>query len=913
MNPVTRMGRRVSALAAALVLMVCASREAFAEKQTPYVWKSAGIGTAAPEDYSWDQKTLKITGAGAGLNVKGNDQFQFVYLTRQAGDFEVVVRLADFTGSGDAGAGIMARIDDTPHGAMAALFFNRKDNSVNWKSRISGATPQETPRMFSAGIPLAQRPPLWLRMVRLGKNFAVYKSRDGQLWSMISNVSGGPVALAGRLKLGFFVFSAAEDKPVTATFDSIRIGAAQMRYKTSWVGNTFGCRGEDNHVSNGLSALWVAPDGTCYASSYWDEAGQPVTSYRNGRVVRGLPIGTPQTAEGGITGDATNLFVATVGRITVLDPAAPDYAPRPLCLAVSLLSTNTHNSVVSGMASSGRELFVADSRENLIRVASLEPVGTRGSKGESAELVSRAFPFERPGSMTLDQRGDLWIIQRGNDFPIGGALTAKYPAAVKCYATNGTFTGRAITDVVNPRALGYDAVRDQLLVAENGPALNVRFYSGLATNPAVARTFGEQGGIFSGKHPGLVNDPAAGGYARFAGIAGVGMDAQGNLYVGGGFQGTDLRMFTPAGKLGWMVNSLMFCNTYDVDSASDGAEIYGTYNHLHLDLSKTEPGQEQRYVGYNWDLRNFGEPVRAGGSQSIVRRLGDKRSAKRLVMFTSGQGTVGDILIFRYDGELAIPAGDIREHGTAVWSDANGNGKAEPEEITKMASAISWITGLCVDSKGDIWAATATTGGSFMRHFTFKGFNASGVPLYSGVRGEGYEDLRFPEEGDKTSGWGMASRLDYDADRDILVAFYPAVARTGEGDTSTPQYVMARYDNWSQGNRASKWKVKALRPETDPDYFMYEVKLYPYSGYMGMEIAGDYVFCAYLFGEVHVFDLNTGKLVETLSMGPEVNGQSAWEDAAMGLRAFKRKNGDYLIFTENSGWGGKNNFFRWRP
>ena len=98
---------------------------------------------------------------------------------------------------------------------------------------------------------------------------------------------------------------------------------------------------------------------------------------------------------------------------------------------------------------------------------------------------------------------------------------------------------------------------------------------------------------------------------------------------------------------------------------------------------------------------------------------------------------------------------------------------------------------------------------------------------------------------------------------------------------------MARYDNWSKGNRTSRWKVKAFRPETDPDYFMYEVKLYPYSGYMGMQVAGDYVFFAYLFGEVHVFDLNTGKLVEIFALGPEANGQSAWEDAAMGLRAFK--------------------------
>ncbi len=555
----------------------------------------------------------------------------------------------------------MARANNAPNGAMAASFFKTKGNTTGWLSRMPGASPQEKPRMFSAGIPLAQKPPLWLRMVRMGKNFAVYKSRDGKLWSMISNVSGGPCALEGQLELGFFVSSAAKGKLVTATFDSIRIGAAHMRYKTSWVGNSFGCREEDNHVSNMLLAMWVAPDGVCYANSYWDEAGQPVTSYRNGKVAGGLPLGGPRPAEGGIAGDDRHLFVATDDHITELDPAAPDFSPRPVVLSVNLLDKKTNCSVVSGMASNGRELFVADSRCNLVRVATLKPVPTchidcagndgvatapapvvvpgndprfapalvyqtqrvgRGNKytipgftsgsaytvrghfaeyvnrpakcdprnlylsvndvqvpvaelaggvlkavvkdfpgvkadakgnivfnvssyggpgicgfeildaqgkrvfavncggppvgdfkGESPELVSRDFPFDRPGAMAIDKRGDLWIIQRGNDFPGAPTVAAKYPAAVKCYKADGGYAGRQITDVVNPRALAYDAAKDQLLVAENGPDLNVRFYSGLETTPALARTFGEKGGIYSGKHPGLVNDPAAGGCA----------------------------------------------------------------------------------------------------------------------------------------------------------------------------------------------------------------------------------------------------------------------------------------------------------------------------------------------------------------------------------------------------------------
>ena len=227
-----------------------------------------------------------MIGAGAGLNVKGADQLHFVHVGRPAGDFEVVVRLAGLAGEGDARAGIMARADGGASAAMATVSFQVKDNGLGWMSRIPGGEPSAPPRLFSGGIQLANKPPLWLRMVRRSKDFAVYKSRDGRLWSMISNVSGGPIVLDGPVQLGVFVSSGVEGKTATASFDSIATGGPQMRYKTSWVGNTFGSREEDKYVSNTISAMWVAPDGTCYTSSYWDEGGRPVTSYRDGRAAR---------------------------------------------------------------------------------------------------------------------------------------------------------------------------------------------------------------------------------------------------------------------------------------------------------------------------------------------------------------------------------------------------------------------------------------------------------------------------------------------------------------------------------------------------------------------------------------------------------------------------------------------------
>ncbi len=163
------------------------------------------------------------------------------------------------------------RTTNDPKSAMAGLFLKSKDNALAWKSRVLGKSPKQGAKVFSGGTALVQKPPLWLKMVRLGENFAVYKSRDGWLWTLISNVSGGPIALESTFELGLFVSGSEDGKPAKAKFDSITIGPPRMRYKTSWVGNTFGSRNEDGHVSNGLKAMWVGADGVCYTSAYWDE------------------------------------------------------------------------------------------------------------------------------------------------------------------------------------------------------------------------------------------------------------------------------------------------------------------------------------------------------------------------------------------------------------------------------------------------------------------------------------------------------------------------------------------------------------------------------------------------------------------------------------------------------------------
>ena len=1065
MNHSFRHGVPVVLVVVALILGGCASPSGVAGPawETDLAWQASAVGESGGGMHQWDVATsaMTLTGGGAGLNVKEADQCHFLHIDRPAGDFEILARLTAFA-SDDASAvaGIMVRPaeHDAPDGAMIALYYRGGDNSLTWNARVPAgkANPvNDRAQWLRSDINLANKgpagkAPLWLRLVRMDNNFAVYKSRDGYLWTMITNVSGGPFVLEGPLRVGLFCTGA---ETTTAAFDSIKIGAPHMRYRTGWVGNSFGMRMEDGHVSNAVAAMWVSPDGTCYTSAYWDEGGQPVKAYRDGKVVHGFPIHSPLTRQGGITGHGQRLYVATLSNLTEIDIESKDVT-RTFTMSVDLLDRRVRTtSVVSGMAANGKELFIADKRDHKIRVVSLDPVptyqestarlnriilptspvevpegderfapaeiyqsqrvgagvrytfpnmqpgasytirlhlaefvgrpenadpyrysvliehttpidvaeaaggvrkavvkdlpdykaddagklvmeyGTYSGPGicglevlgadgqrvlavncgggpvedftsEADELVERAFAFDNPGVMAFDKRGHLWIIQRAAE---GAEGTPATRGSVKCYTTDGQFTGRQITDVTNPNVLAYDAVKDELLVGEDLPDLNVRVYAKLDNQPTLARTFGEKGGIYAGKTPGVVYDPRAGGHARFYGITGLGVDAAGNLYVASDWQGTDLRMFTPEGTLGWHLYALMFCSTYDVDPASDGESILGTFHHMRLDLDKTTPGSEQSLFAYNWDWRRFGEATKAGDTQSIVRRMGPDN---RRIMFCSNQGIVGDVLILRYEGEVAIPCGGTRNYGKYLWIDTNGDGVEDPDEMILMEPSIGWVTTMCIDSRGDLWLGQPYTGGSYMRHFPFKGFNDKGVPLYNE-----FEDILFPEEGAKTNAWAMVCRMDYDADRDVLIAFYPAVARQGGDDTSPYQYFFGRYDNWSKGNRTATWKHKALTPyeSATADNFMYETDLYPYGSYMGMQFVGDYVFFAYIFGEVHVYDAATGKLVEILSMGPEVAGRSAWEDAAMGLRAFQRKNGEYLIFTENSGYGGKNNFFRWTP
>ena len=1027
------------------------------------VWQDAEIGNpAAAGSHTDADGAITVIGAGKGDHGDRSDQLHFTYFLHP-GDIDVIAHLASFTGEAPARAGIMLRSGNDAGASTAAIAYGYDNSPDGNNSVFVDARDQPTQTSLSSGVKTRITEP-WLRLVRIGDDFGVYKSADGRIWSSLGNVSGWRFATSGPVEAGFFAASGNPAVTSTATFDHVHIGPPAMGYESSWFGDSFGARAGDGHVSNGIGALWTAPDGRCYTNSLWDEAGAASNLYQDGKVVTAYHrgnwmIGNNACAEGSITGDGQNLYLLASGHegnvLLKTDALATLAASVPMYMSFDAFGpiNGSNLNAISGLAAANHEVYLSDARANLIRVAQtslpiyytagnstvnltthpidtsgvahaapevvyqsqracdglpyvvpgldpgltytvrchfaeytetgphrrlidvavsgaptvkgfdvvaaaggpfkaavlevpgahpdvqgnlrisfvrtqggdgqivicgfeiLKPDGTQafaldcagpaagGFQPETYDLPARSFAFQRPGPMVADARGDLWIIREANDFPVGTIMTTKYPGAILCYHPDGTFTNKQITDVANPVALAYDAVQDRLLVADNGPNQNIRCYSNLKTAPALSGTFGQPGGIFgqaqSAPHP----DEPNGGYDRLFGLTGVGVDAQENIYVSCGLQGTDLRKFTPSGHLVWILNGAMFCNTPGLDPASDGTRAYSVYYRSALDYSKNVPGSEWSYQGYCWNPIKYGPPPRQGNAQTIVRRVGPGQAP---MLYTSGQGSVDYAGIFRLSGDTIVPCGQIRKNGTEIWIDANGDGLETPDEVTTSPSN----GGLCrfsVDQKGDIWM-TLLGSTPFVRHFRFLGLNAHGAPLYDLKPGD-YEDIPFPGNGQQVSTYAQLADAVYDAGRDAMYLLGPAANRhIWHQDVLS---YLARYDHWSAGNRTPRWLITLPDPATDPN-FQYEVGDPQGLGFqwMGMDVADDKLFIAALTGNIDVFNTADGTLDRVVTPGPEVDGGCAWEDASMGLTAFKRKNGEFVVIEENSGWGGKANMFR---
>jgi hypothetical protein len=392
-------------------------------------------------------------------------------------------------------------------------------------------------------------------------------------------------------------------------------------YQTTWIGNTFG--GGDKWVQNFIEGMFVAPDGTVYTASGWDEAGREFGIYKDGKIAGTIPDTHGWGTGGGkaIAANDTHVFIAHShgnegGGLTGEPYPAKgmewygvsrrnkdgSHAPFPGgrgrfgdMLVLHEVATDAGNDAqVRGLAVDDKNrLYISDTRSGEIKV-----LDTRSM----TQLAS--WKVERPGPLALDKSESLWILQQA---------TGSAPARVVRYSSNGVLKPQSMNFKagVVPTSLALDG-KGALYVTDNGPAQQMLIYTNLHGTPKLARTFGERGGIYSGKVPGK-NGPQ-----RFSGPMGVGLDAAGNLYVGcdQAAGGAVLRSFNPRGTLRWEVLGLEFVDSADTDPLSDGSDVWTTENRYTLDWSKPT-GQQWTWRSQTVDPFRFPDDPRLNESITI--------------------------------------------------------------------------------------------------------------------------------------------------------------------------------------------------------------------------------------------------------------------------------------------------------
>ncbi|QYX33750.1 hypothetical protein [Sphaerospermopsis torques-reginae] len=676
--------------------------------------------------------------------------------------------------------------------------------------------------------------------------------------------------------------------------------APVFTYQTSWLGNTIG-KGE-LRVQNYIEAMYVTGNGLVYTNSIWDEAGMEAAIYKDGKVIGFLEDLHGWYRLGGKAVTANNKYIYVAmrqGGMSSKKEGYPSEGKTWYCVRRYDLTGKpapfpggngwdksmliiSDKSEVTGLAMVDNKLFVSNADANIVHILNTETMQEMGK-----------FSVTNPGGIAVDPRGNLWIIQNKK-----GNTAAK----IVNYDQSGKKLPQQIVDVVDPRAIAISKPinkQERLLVAENGIRQQVLIYN-IKNQPVQVGTFGTKNGIYSGV-PGEVQD------LKLYGITGVGADSAGNFYINNnGFNnsGTDLRKFSPSGKLQWQLLGLIFVDNADTDPKSDGVNLFTKQEEYWMDYSKPA-GKQWTYKAYTLNPFKYPQDPRLHTSPDapIFRRIQGKPFLFLTDMYSSF------LQIYRFqpntDGEIAIPAAmfvktnvdspgikGIKANwppyqpakGEWIWRDKNGNGAFDQNEYDRSED-YPYLGGWWVDTKGDVWKALRTEDG--IRHYPLQGLDSKGNPIYN---------YRSMQKEKTPSFFKDLRRIEYFPETDTMylsgfTAEHPSIGDEAKVVGSE----IARFDNWSKGNRTPKWRTVIPYDTTGKR----EIAT------AAMSVAGDYVFTVTSkTAEVNIYNATTGKLVKKFSPGPEVGGESGWVDIPHGIRAFRRRNGEYLVFVEEN-WKGK--------
>ncbi len=767
---------------------------------------------------------------------------------------------------------------------------------------------------------------LWLRQFQLTEGHRCPRIRSNALfsrtWKRLAQRHGPLFGRSGLRRLILIVLGLwALSMPL-----GLAVAETVLPATTSWIGNTGGF-GDGTWTQIDIRAIAVAPDGKVYTNAPWDESGAEASVYENGKAL-GFAGGTHGWGTAGGSAIAVNrryAFIAVAvsnekGRLVSPEiwPAKGRQwygvsrrglddirRPAPFLrlqkqddaraqMAASLLIISDvpveTRAEVSGLAANEQTLYVTTAALDKVIVYDAESMRKQAS-----------WSAREPGHIALASDGTLWLL---TDSLTGPPRLAHYRP-----------DGRLIDDApVLPK--GVDAVdvavdpKGRVLIADNGPQQRILIYAKGDERYLLSGTFGELGGIFSG----YAGRP---GPRRFNGLTGIGADRAGNLYVAmngigprhetiGAGLGAVLESYTPAGRLRWQVQGLLFVDGASMDPTRPNS-VYTGNKRFELDWSKL-PGQEWKYVGFLSNRFKYPDDPVFHTDQWPGMPVARKLKGRTFLYLTDMYAD--HLKIYRFDakrdGETAIPSGlfagrarpveKVANHppgGEWIWRDVNGDGQIDAREfdVNKTGVRLTGGWGWWVDVNGDVWRTGNLNG---IHRYRFGGLDKVGNPIYSYTKLTSYPmPPPFTE---------LRRGLYEPATDTLYVTGYTAETLPMRRISKEVGPVLVRYDQWTSEAPSARYQIALpWQPDAKPALML-----------ISMTVEGRYLFAVEPAGTVHVYDKESGEPVGIIKPGAEVGRASGWVDVPFGVSAYQRENGEYVVFVEEDARG-KVLMYRWNP
>lgn len=690
-------------------------------------------------------------------------------------------------------------------------------------------------------------------------------------------------------------------------------------YTQSWIANTGGV--PTTHVPHSIRSMHVMADGRVITACEWDEGGTNVGIFKDNRIVA-IP---PQSGTGSygryslhcITADDSYIYqpLHFNGRsgndnlnsnglrqfpqnhpdvewqvIHRYDaetganaPFAQGYGPG----ANMFLVATQAGRFIQGVAASERELIVslpanpfdAESADSLLIY----------DKASMSNIPLRRFRVDTTGFLYADKKGYVWCMQGKRLVPI--------------HITTGAVRTQSIIefpDDVDPRSFSIDTSsgRERILVANSGKDCNVLIYTNIYSKPTLSSTFGQTGGIFAatGKYKrGQV------GPGRLEGPTGVGIDANGNIYISNmfvGSTGATLHAYNEAtGKQLWKQEGLVFTATADFDQTMRN-RVYCPERIYDIDYSKSQCRLDT-LVATTVDPFNFPHDLRLEPNPPSPIKTGVfKRKIHGKDYHFVGNMYSTALAGYRYDpanwGYIAVPFMKILADGVSFWYDSNADGQPADDETTWTARNGDTFSQY-VDTKGNIWMADRTMRGSQKARFRL-------WEVLPEDNAHGYIQWGKEQVFDLPSYITDCSRVLYDPDADELIIGCYTTQRPWNNPSLWGQVgtTILVYDK----------AMEKIHSGTDPELWVAKLQIdIPFDSKSGDNVqdAKCLMFTQnYIYthiqqgGRICLYNRHNGEYLGDVSPTAVVEYKNGWTDFTYAMNARENEDGSIEILAEEN-------------